>query len=265
MTRFWLARWWLDMRNWQEGFGGNLMKLNRVTFVAAIALASLYSSGASAQDGDVGQLMALGDSALEDELERRYEAGLAASLDQAFIAADDPRYLWALETKVQCGIALGFMKSSTRDETSIGKCVEAFNRMQDVPVQPAATVIPPPPPPQRRADFCDDAIVGMVFFDFDSAALRPDAGAALDTVAQNIPICGWTALGVVGHTDQAGSDAYNIGLSQERADTVAAALRSRNIAGVRINVDARGESEPRVPLADGTRSPQNRRVEISAE
>ncbi len=233
--------------------------------VVSGAVLALFSTSAMAQSDDYAALMGLGDSALVDELTMRYDAGLAASLDESYISADDPRYLWALETKVQCGIALGFMKSSTRDETSIRKCADAYLRMNEVSAPPQATVIPPPPPPPQRPDLCDDAIVGMVFFDFDSAALLPDAAEALNTVAQNIPVCGWSRLSVVGHTDQAGSDQYNIGLSQERANTVANALRSRNVGGVNITVDARGEAEPRVPLADGTRSPQNRRVEISAD
>jgi len=242
---------------------GNLRSLTALGAIGGAIVT--FAAPVHAQAQDTAELMALGDSALVDELDRRYQAGLAASLDNSFVAADDPRYLWALETKVQCGIALGFMESSTRDETSIGKCNDAFARMNAEPVTPTATVIPPPPPPQRRPDLCDDAIVGMIFFDFDEATLRPDAATTLNSVAQNIPVCGWTSLSVVGHTDQAGSNEYNLGLSRARADAVAAALRSRNIAGVAIDVEARGESEPRVPLADGTRSPQNRRVEISAD
>jgi len=210
-------------------------------------------------------MMGLGDSALVGELTSRYDAGLAASLDDGIISGDDPRYLWALETKVQCAIALGYMRSSTRDATSIANCANAYERMNQVPSVPVVTAIPPPPPPRRRPDQCDDDIAGMVFFDFDSAALAPDAGALLDTVAGNVAACGWTALSVVGHTDQAGSDQYNVALSQQRADAVAAALRSRQIGETKIEVGAQGESNPRVPLPDGTRSPQNRRVEISAE
>jgi outer membrane protein OmpA-like peptidoglycan-associated protein len=244
---------------------GKKMRNSCLLLALSAATASVVGIPSSAQAQDLSEMMALGDSALESELTGRYEAGLAATLDDSFIAADDPRYLWALETKVQCGIALGFLKSSTRDETSIGNCLQAHNMMNQVPTRPAARVIPPPPPPPRRPDQCDDAIVGMVFFDFDSAAVRPDANTTLNSVVENISVCGWSALSVVGHTDQAGSDAYNIGLSQERANAVANALRSRSIGGASISVDAKGESEPRVPLADGTRSPQNRRVEISAE
>lgn len=239
--------------------------LGRWTYgtLGAVALAGICPA---TQAQDLQGLLALSDPALEDELTQRYDAGLAASQDEAIISANDPRYLWAMETKVQCAIALGYMKSSTRNEPSIARCAEAFSRMSDIPPAPVAAAIPPPPPPpQRRPDSCDDAVAGMVFFDFDSAALRPDAAAALNSVTQNISLCGWNRLSVVGHADQAGSDQYNIGLSRLRANTVADALRSRSVGNVNIEVDARGESEPRVPLADGTRSPQNRRVEITAE
>lgn len=239
------------------------LSCSMLSIVTAIAGTAALPAIAQAQDNS--DLAALGDSALVDALTMRYDAGLAASLDDSFISADDPRYLWALETKVQCAIALGYMDSSTRDATSIGNCANAYERMNQVPIAPPVTEIPPPPPPVRRPDQCDDDIVGMVFFDFDSADVRADAGTTLDTVVESIPACGWTALSVVGHTDQAGSDQYNIVLSQERADAIAAALRSRNVGGVRIEVGAQGESNPRVPLPDGTRSPQNRRVEISAE
>lgn len=242
------------------------MKLSCSLCALGVAIVGGTSLPANAQSQDSADLMALSDSALTGELTSRYETGLAATLDDAYISADDPRYLWALETKVQCAIALGYMESSTRDEVSIGNCARAYARLNQVPMAPPATVIAPPAPPQpRRADLCGDTIVGTVFFDFDSAEILPDAGATLNSVAEIIPNCGWTTLSVIGHTDQAGSDEYNLVLSRERADAVAAYLRSRNLGGVQLNIGAQGENNPRVPLADGTRSPQNRRVEISTE
>lgn len=238
------------------------MRMSCLMAASCSILALSISTPVAAQSDDYSALMELDERSLESEITMRYEAGLAASLDNSIVSADDPRYLWALETKVQCGIALGFLESSTRDATSIRNCAMAYWRMQAPP--PAARVIPPPPPPPRRPDICSDPIVGTVFFDFDSAAVTPQAAPTLDTVAQHISICGWTALTVVGHTDQAGSAQYNMGLSRERADAVTAALRSRN-GSVPINTRAEGESNPRVPLPDGTRSPQNRRVEISAD
>lgn len=239
-----------------------MIKYGSFTALAG-ALAALSSVQASAQSQAGADLFALDERALEGELTTRYEAALAASTSQTYLAADDPRYLWALEAKAQCAIALGFMKSSTRDETSIRKCGAAHDRMIEAPQVVAAPTRPPPPPPTRRPARCDEAIAGMVFFDFDSAMLRTDADPALNSVVESVAACGWRSLNIVGHTDQAGSDEYNRLLSRERAEAVAAAMRARNV-GVPLNVEARGESEPRVPLADGTRSPQNRRVEISA-
>ena len=240
------------------------MRSRRFAVSVALFGAMAMPVGAAAQDGDFAALMAMGDGELEDALEARYEAGLARSLDPAIVAADDARYYWALESKVQCGIAIGFMKSSTRDETSIRKCQLANDQMDYVSTPPVVAQPQVAQPPVRRNEQCDDAIAGMVFFEFDSAAVTGDAGQTLATVVNNARDCNWSRLTVVGHTDQAGTDAYNMRLSQERAAAVANALRSRG-GNLVITTDAQGESNPRVPLADGTRSPQNRRVEISAE
>ena len=92
-----------------------------------------------------------------------------------------------------------------------------------------------------------------------------EAGQILDTIVTNVRTCGWRSFQIVGHTDQAGTDSYNVALSQRRADAVQAALVARGVAPGAMTASALGESRPRVVLADGTRSPQNRRVEISAE
>lgn len=242
------------------------MQNRRLGAVAALALSATWSFPVLAQDSDFARLMAMDLGSLEGEIQSRYDAGLAASLDQSVVAANDPRYTWALEAKVQCGIALGYLKSSTRDETSIRNCDRAYRMMtyRPAPVRVATPVPPPPPPPQIPA-ICNDDIVAIVFFEFDMADVSPEAGQTLDTVVANIRTCSWRRLTIVGHTDQAGSDEYNIGLSQERAAAVQAALASRGVAASAMTVSAQGESRPRVVLADGTRSPENRRVEISAE
>lgn len=242
------------------------MQYRRLGVVAALALSAGWSFPALAQDGDFARLMAMDLDSLEGEIQSRYDAGLAASLDQTLIAANDARYTWALEAKVQCGIALGFLKSSTKDETSIRNCDRAFRMMtyRPAPVRVATPVPPPPPPPQRPA-ICNDEVAAIVFFEFDSADVSTEAGQTLDTVVTNIRTCGWSRLTIAGHTDQAGTDAYNVTLSQQRADAVQAALAARGVSAAAMTVSAQGESRPRVVLADGTRSPQNRRVEISAE
>ncbi|MDC8754952.1 OmpA family protein [Erythrobacter sp. sf7] len=241
------------------------MRLAKLALTSGIACSVFVGVPVSAQVTDASELEALGNDALVDELSRRYESALAVSLDDSVTSANDSRHLWALEAKVQCAIALGYMKSSTRDEPSIRKCARAYDLMSRTPRPPAPQVVPPPPPPPRRPDFCTDAGLVTVFFEFDSTEIETDAMTILDTVAQQSRTCGWGAISVVGHTDQAGSDQYNLGLSQERARVVAEALRAKVPASTQISVDAKGESNPRVPLADGTRSPENRRVEITVK
>jgi OmpA-OmpF porin, OOP family len=239
------------------------MRLARLLLTSAIASGVLAAAPVNAQTADMAALTSLEGDSLVSELTRLYEDALATSQDPGITAANDSRHLWAIEAKVQCGIALGYTKSGTRDEPSISKCARAsamMKRKREMVVAP-----PPPPPPPRRPDYCNETGPATVFFEFDSTEITPDAVTILNTVAQQANTCGWASVAVVGHTDQAGSDQYNLGLSQKRADAVATALRTKVAAGVQVNLDAKGESNPRVPLADGTRSPENRRVEITAK
>lgn len=67
---------------------------------------------------------------------------------------------------------------------------------------------------------------------------------------------------LVGHADTKGSDPYNMKLSRERAENVAAELRKRGIAANRIAIRAVGEKGLAVATPDDTRLRANRRVEI---
>lgn len=102
----------------------------------------------------------------------------------------------------------------------------------------------------------------LVFFDFDSARLTPEANAILQDAAAAYKKYGVARIQVVGHTDRAGPARYNDGLSQRRADSVGAALNTMGVPANAVVKAARGESEPLVSTDDGVREPQNRRVEI---
>jgi outer membrane protein OmpA-like peptidoglycan-associated protein len=67
---------------------------------------------------------------------------------------------------------------------------------------------------------------------------------------------------VVGHTDLVGTDQANDALSQQRAETVRAALIARGVAPENIVAIGRGKREPIAPTADGVAEARNRRVEI---
>ena len=194
---------------------------------------------------------------LRSEIQQHYDAALAMTLDPAIVRANNPRYTWASEAKIQCGIALGYLESNTRDEVSIGKCRTAAEMMMRVPPPP------PPPPPAPPPPSCPQQNPGLIFFDWDSAEIPADARQTVEFVSRNAAPCNWRNFTVTGHADRSGGNEYNMGLSQRRADAVAALMASMGIPGASIHTAARGEEQPRVPTEDGVRELQNRRVEIT--
>ena len=227
------------------------MKKIKALLPLGAAACALLATPAAAQGDWEG--MSIPD--LRAQTQGRYDEALARTNDAGTINANDPRYIWASEAKAQCGIALGYLKARKRDAVSLSKCENAYARMNAAP--PPA---PPPPPPPVAA--CNNELPGLIFFDFDSAVPAAEAGQIADYVAQNAGPCNWTRFNVVGHADRSGSNAYNMGLSQRRADAVAGLLSSRGLPMASIETTARGEEAPRVPTADGVRELQNRRVEI---
>lgn len=102
----------------------------------------------------------------------------------------------------------------------------------------------------------------MVFFEFDSSRLTPEATNVLQQAVEKFRQGGNPSIIVEGHADRSGTDQYNQALSKRRADAVKSYLQRNGISDSNISVEAFGESRPLVETADGVREPQNRRVEI---
>lgn len=130
------------------------------------------------------------------------------------------------------------------------------------PMPPPAAAPMPPPAPAAVAPRPADPRTYLVFFEWDSATLSPDALAILRTAADNAKRGGVSRIESVGHADRSGPDPYNDRLSQRRAQAVKAELVRLGVTERDITVASRGEREPLVPTQDGVREPQNRRVEI---
>lgn len=103
---------------------------------------------------------------------------------------------------------------------------------------------------------------GSILFDFDSAAIRPDAERALEDVRQVIASFAGRAVRIEGHTDSVASDDYNQTLSARRATAVAQWLTARGIEPARLATAGRGESHPVATNETSEGRQQNRRVEI---
>lgn len=110
---------------------------------------------------------------------------------------------------------------------------------------------------QREQDVLTATFKGDVFFDFDSATLKPGAYDELDRVAQVLNNYPSTRIRIEGHTDQSGSETYNMTLSQRRAESVRNALTARNVMSGRMDTIGFGESKP-----ISSDPAQNRRVRV---
>jgi OOP family OmpA-OmpF porin len=101
----------------------------------------------------------------------------------------------------------------------------------------------------------------QVLFETNSAKLAPDSYPDLDRVVEFLTRINTTVTGVVeGHTDSSGSDAYNLKLSQQRADAVRQYLLDKGIPASRITAKGFGETQPVGDNATADGRALNRRV-----
>jgi outer membrane protein OmpA-like peptidoglycan-associated protein len=129
---------------------------------------------------------------------------------------------------------------------------ETFECPQVAAVEPAA---PPAPLPES----------GRIYFEFDESDLTPEAQAALEDIIFDIRDRELGGIVAGGHADTAGPADYNMGLSERRAETVAAELIQAGIPAEIVVTEWFGETQPAVPTPDNTPEQANRRVEIDFE
>jgi outer membrane protein OmpA-like peptidoglycan-associated protein len=102
----------------------------------------------------------------------------------------------------------------------------------------------------------------VIYFDFDKSGINPSQQQIIETLIRDVNTSHPKQITVIGHTDTAGSAAYNQALSAKRADTVSKALASRNVSSFYLNESALGEQDLAVPTPDDTKLSTNRRVVI---
>ena len=108
-----------------------------------------------------------------------------------------------------------------------------------------------------------DGRVYEVLFGFDRSDLDAEARSTIDQAVADYRQTGAASLAVEGHTDTVGSDAYNLDLSERRAEAVRQALIARGVSPGEIRADAVGENDLAVPTGEGVRLEANRRVTIA--
>lgn len=117
----------------------------------------------------------------------------------------------------------------------------------------------------REMDRTELTIGSDILFAFDSSVIRESAKPTLAKVVRALAQNPDESINIEGHTCDIGTDEYNMGLSQRRANAVKEYLIKSGISEDRITTEAFGESEPLVPNENEAARKLNRRVELTIE
>jgi len=95
------------------------------------------------------------------------------------------------------------------------------------------------------ANISAPVLIENIFYDFDKATLRPESATALDELVRLLNENPNVTIELSAHTDYKGSDTYNEGLSQRRAESVVDYLIEHGIASDRLTPKGYGEGKPK--------------------
>ena len=101
-----------------------------------------------------------------------------------------------------------------------------------------------------------------VHFAFDSAEILPGAERVLDDSAETLRRYPDLVVEVAGHTDSVGTDAYNLDLSQRRAESVRQYLIDKGVDSGNLSAKGYGESQPIESNDTEEGRDENRRVNL---
>ena len=108
-------------------------------------------------------------------------------------------------------------------------------------------------------------ILGDVYFEFDKSNITQQGAFELNKLVQIMQRNPGMKVKIESHTDNKGSDAYNLRLSEDRARATMQYVISKGINGSRLEARGYGESVPKVDCAAGCTPEQdamNRRSEF---
>jgi outer membrane protein OmpA-like peptidoglycan-associated protein len=102
-----------------------------------------------------------------------------------------------------------------------------------------------------------------ILFDIDKSDLRPVSKTNLAELAKILNKYPDTNILIEGHTDDTGSDDYNMNLSKDRAQAVAFYMATLDVKSARFSTSGYGETQPIVMNDTPEGRQKNRRVDIA--
>jgi len=132
--------------------------------------------------------------------------------------------------------------------------------MKEAPPPPPPPVAQAPPPPPKKIE-----TISGPNFDFDKVHLRPEGVVKVEHAVKVMQENPSMHVVVEGYTDSIGSDAYNLKLSERRAETVRNLMVEKGISASRITTRGFGKANPVADNKTAEGRAENRRVEIIAQ
>jgi OmpA-OmpF porin, OOP family len=129
------------------------------------------------------------------------------------------------------------------------------------PPPPAPPPPPPPPPPPTPPAPKGDIRLQGVTFATNSAQLNSESDTVLDTTAASLKPYPNIVIEVRGYTDSTGSAAYNLKLSQARAESVMRYLQEHGVTN-QLTAKGYGKDDPIADNATKDGRLENRRVTL---
>src|SRR5215468_2430194 len=129
--------------------------------------------------------------------------------------------------------------------------------------RPVATVSPAPAPAPRPAapkEYMPNDALKPIHFAFDKSDIRPADAKILDASAKWLTANPNQLLLIEGHTDERGTDAYNLALGDRRAKAAMNYLVAQGVQGDRITLVSFGEERPLCREQNEACWAQNRRA-----
>ena len=143
------------------------------------------------------------------------------------------------------------------------KVTEAPAPVAAAPAAMAAPVASAPAATQTAGvSVVTEAGLERINFEFDSYTLDDAAKRILGMNAEWLKANPGTKITVEGHSDERGSDTYNLSLGENRAKAAKAFLTTLGVAADRINVISYGEEKPLDPASTEAAWAKNRRAEF---
>jgi outer membrane protein OmpA-like peptidoglycan-associated protein len=150
-----------------------------------------------------------------------------------------------------------------KDQANVEGCdgyVAAKKEEAAAPAPAVAAPTPAPAPIKKKPESL--TLNASSLFDFNKAALKEEGKDALSSVAKVLLERKYdpekTKIEITGHTDRIGTEAYNMKLSQERADTTRAFLAEHGIPDGMMTAAGKGFSEPITKPEDCKKVMKNR-------